>query len=228
MHDVEIPGDLIERIVRRRGRLHIFDDFDPTTTALVVIDMQNVFMAPGALAEVPTARGIVGNVNRLAASLRAGGGLVVWIRGSVGSARGPWSLYLDYFETPERSAAYRETLAPGGDGWAFWHELDVQEDDPIVQKDRYSAFIEGSSDLEPLLRDRGIETVAVVGTLTNSCCESTARDAMMRDFKTIMVSDANAARSDAEHLTTLCTFLNSFGDVLTTDEMLARINQRIA
>ena len=68
-----------------------------------------------------------------------------------------------------------------------------------LTKTRYSAFIQGSSNIERLLRDRGIDTLLVTGTATNVCCESSARDAMMLNFKTIMVTDGNAATDDDDH-----------------------------
>jgi ureidoacrylate peracid hydrolase len=56
--------------------------------------------------------------------------------------------------------------------------------------------------------------------MTNVCCEASARDAMMDGFKTVMVSDANAARSDAEHVAALATIVQFFGDVRSTDEVV--------
>ena len=61
----------------------------------------------------------------------------------------------------------------------------------------------------------------IVGTVTNVCCESSARDAMMLNFKTVMVSDGNSARSDAEHTATLAAFYAVFGDVMDTDMTIA-------
>ena len=72
-HDLKIPDYVIERIMAKRGRLHVFDRFDPSRTALVVIDMQNFFVA-----EVDTAKSICPNINRLAAAVRARGGTVAW------------------------------------------------------------------------------------------------------------------------------------------------------
>ena len=74
------------------------------------------------------------------------------------------------------------------------------------------------------LRRRGIDTVIITGTLTNVCCESSGRDAAMMDFKTIMVSDANAALTDEAHLMTLTTFIQTFGDVRSTDEMIGMLH----
>ncbi len=97
--------------------------------------------------------------------------------------------------------------------------LDVKPHDLKVEKNRFSAFIQGSSDLDKLLKERGIDTVLVTGTVTNTCCESTARDAMMLNYKTVMVSDANAAATDDEHNATLANILRIFGDVMSTDEV---------
>jgi len=60
----------------------------------------------------------------------------------------------------------------------------------------------------------------VTGTVTGVCCESTARDAMMLNFKTIMVTDGNAAMTDADHNASLANFYLSFGDVMSTDEVI--------
>ncbi len=99
------------------------------------------------------------------------------------------------------------------------------EPDLTVTKTRYSAFIDGSSDLEARLRERAVDTVLIVGVATNVCCESTARDAMMRDFRTVMVSDANAAISDDEHAASLITFYLYFGDVQTTDQVVENLTR---
>ena len=112
------------------------------------------------------------------------------------------------------------SMTAGAIGHQLWPELDVQACDEIVEKTRFSAFIQGASGLEATLRGRGVDTVIITGTVTNVCCESTARDAMMRNFKTLMISDANAARSDAEHNAALTAFYVTFGDVMTTDEVI--------
>jgi ureidoacrylate peracid hydrolase len=120
----------------------------------------------------------------------------------------------------ELSAEILEGLTEGSPGHALWHELDVRPADLRVQKNRYSAFFPGASDLPELLRSRSIDTVLIAGTMTNVCCEASARDAMMDGFKTIVVSDANAARSDAEHTASLATIVQFFGDVRSTAEVM--------
>jgi nicotinamidase-related amidase len=74
-----------------------------------------------------------------------------------------------------------------------------------------------------MLRARGVRNLVVVGTATNMCCESAARDAMMLDYRVIMVADACAARYDEDHMAGLTSFYQSFGDVRQTDEVIAQV-----
>ena len=183
----------------------------PRRTALVVVDMQNAFMLPGvAHAPCLPAQGIVDNINRLAEAVRATGGTVVWIKTTYTDASlQDWSVLYDMLGrrkrgTPRQGADRRQRRpCPVA-------TLDVQAEDLMVEKNRYSAFIQGSSDLEKVLRDRGLDTLLITGTVTNVCCESTARDAMMLNFKTVMVSDGNAAVTDEDHRGSLVAILPDF------------------
>ncbi len=219
MHKSEIPAYAAEGAMRRRGRMHLFETIDSAKTALVVIDMQNVFVEEGAPIEVPVAREIVPNINRLAAATRAAGGMVTWAQMiQTEDNLDDWSVFYQGGHHDERVDMVRDWLADGSHGHAIWPKLDVQPEDITFNKNRYSAFLQGSSNIEEQLRARGIDTVIIVGTLTNVCCESSARDAMMRNFKVIMVSDANATRTDEEHNASLGMIAQIFGDVRTTDE----------
>jgi ureidoacrylate peracid hydrolase len=62
--------------------------------------------------------------------------------------------------------------------------------------------------------------------VTNVCCESSARDANMTNFRTIMVSDGNAALSQQEHDASLTAFYNTFGDVMDTEMIIAGLRRR--
>lgn len=221
MHPVDLPAEIVERLRNRRGKLHLFEALEPRRTALAVIDMQHAFVAPGAPSAVATAREIVPNVNRLAAALRAAGGAVAWIQATY-TREGPgyWPLFFDYMVSAELSGRILGALSEGSPGHALWGELDVKPEDLRARKNRYSAFFPGACELPQQLRARRIDTVLVAGTMTNVCCEASARDAMMDGFKTVLVSDANAARSDAEHVASLATILQFFGDVRTTDETI--------
>jgi len=222
MHPVDLPAEIVERLRSRRGRLHLFDALEPQRSALVVIDMQRSFVEPGAPSAVATAREIVPNINRLAAALRGAGGTVAWVQATyTRDGPGYWPLFFDYMVAPELSGRILDALTDGAPGHALWHELDVQPQDLRVRKNRYSAFFPGACELAQRLRERKADTVLIAGTMTNVCCEASARDAMMDGFRTVLVSDANAARSDAEHVASLATILQFFGDVRTTDETIS-------
>lgn len=222
MHEVEIPQHVIDRVIARRGAEHPFADLDPARTALVVVDLQNGFMMEGvAHALCETAVEIVPNVNRLAAAVRHTGGKVFWIQNTHDEAcLEDWSV-MHVYTTPEKRAHRVRSMSAGTLGHQLWAELDVRPEDETVQKRRFSAFIQGSSDLAERLRAQGFDTVLITGTVTNVCCESSARDAMMLNFKVVMVSDGNAAANDAEHNASLIAFYLTFGDVMSTDELIA-------
>jgi ureidoacrylate peracid hydrolase len=118
------------------------------------------------------------------------------------------------------SARILDGLKEGSTGHALWHELEVDSRDMKAKKNRYSAFFPGACDLPSRLQSRRIDTVLIAGTMTNVCCEASARDAMAAGFKTIVVSDANAARSEAEHVASLATMAQFIGDVRSTDEVI--------
>ena len=229
MHTLSIPQSVVTRVIERRGREHIYENLDPARTALVVVDMQNAFMLPGvAHALCPMAEKIVPNINRLAQAVRETGGTVVWIKTTFKEdALQNWSTYFEMV-SPQHGAKRVEALTAGSKGHQLWDSLEVRAQDLIVEKNRFSAFIQGSSDLAEILRARGLDTILVTGTVTNVCCESTARDAMMLNFKTIMVSDGNAAVTDADHNASLCAFYLTFGDVMSTDMLIACLTRGAA
>jgi ureidoacrylate peracid hydrolase len=226
MHTVTIPQSVIDDVVRSRGREHVFDTPDPAKTALIVVDMQNGFMMKGvAHALCEEAIEIVPNINRLADAVRRTGGLVVWIQtAATPETLQSWSVNVE-MNGPERTAQRFASLGPGTEGYELWAGLDVKLNDLKIQKTRFSAFIHGSSNLEAVLRAREIDTVIITGTVTNVCCESTARDAMMRNFKTIMVTDGNAATSDELHNASLAAFYLKFGDIMPTDMVIASLTK---
>jgi ureidoacrylate peracid hydrolase len=221
VHKIEIPPNMLERILARRGRAHIYDDIDPARCAHVVVDLQNGFMAPGQPAEIPTAREIVPNVNRVSAALRQAGGLNIFIQNTIDdTTRAGWSVYFSAFSGPERRQRMEAAFAAGSFGHQLWPGLDVTERDVKLRKHRFSALVPGSSELRSVLAGRNIDTLIITGTATNVCCESTARDAMMMDYKVIFVSDGTATHSDAEHNASLGNML-MFTDVMSTDEVVA-------
>jgi ureidoacrylate peracid hydrolase len=225
MHNVRINPEVEAKIrARRGGDTHVFHSLDPKKTALVVIDLQDGFMDPKYPTAVAKAPSVVPNVNRLAAALREKGGTVVWVYMTFDdSSVKTWSTFLTEFATPQMRAGLIDSMGTGRPGLKLWHALDVKPDDPIVQKKRFSAFIPGSSDIDALLKSRGIDTIVITGTLTNVCCESTARDASMMNYRTVFLSDGTAAPNDELHNATLTALIELFCDIMTTDECIARL-----
>jgi len=226
MHAFSIPQPIIARVVERRGREHVYDDVDPAKSALLVVDMQNAFMLPGVAHSLcPMAERIVPNINRLAQAVRETGGTVIWIKTTfTEEALRSWSTYFAMVG-PARTAKRIEALTADSEGHGLWRHLDVRAVDTIVEKNRFSAFIQGSSNLADILRARSLDTVLVAGTVTNVCCESTARDAMMLNFRTIMVTDGNAAMTDEDHAASLIAFYLTFDDIMSTDMLIDRLRR---
>jgi len=224
-HKFQMPKPYVDRLVQRQGREHTVEHFEDTKkTALVVIDMQNYFMHDTQQSCVPMACEVVDNVNKLAAATRAAGGKVIWVQNFAPyPSKDNWDKLKERY-TPEGSKLRWESMQKEAFGFELWPTLDVKPEDLRVTKRRFSAFIQGSSDIEIQLKDCNIDTIMVSGVATNVCCESTARDAMMLNYRTLMVSDACAATTDEEHAASLSNFYLFFGDVQTTDELVARLD----
>lgn len=224
MHKIEIPIEIRKRSRRARGREHFLSMIDPQHTAHIVVDLQDGFMAEGALVEVPVAREIVPNVNAITAAMRAAGGLNVYLRYTYNESEPlAWTAWYGACLDPDYSTKLKRAFTPGAAPWQLWPALDVRPGDLIVDKTRFSGFAPGTCVLNELLKARGIDTLIVTGTLTNCCSESTARDAMQQNYKVVFVADGNAALTDAEHNATLSNMLALFADVMTTEEVVSLI-----
>jgi|SRR5579871_1304189 len=223
MHPYSVPDDVRQRVLRRKGKLIENEAIDAARSALVVVDMQNYFVAEGFPAEVPAARAIVPSINAAAAAMRARGGLVVWVQTSAAEGLTRWGNHHRYGMSPRVRAARLASLAEDGDGFPLYRDMDARPGDLRVRKATFSAMMPGSCNLHELLRQRSVDTVLVCGTATNVCCETTARDAMVLDYRVIMLADANATWTDEEHAASLNTFQIFFGDVMTTAEMIERL-----
>jgi ureidoacrylate peracid hydrolase len=224
MHKVEIPAEILARSRRARGRDHILEKINPARTAHIIVDLQNGFMADGALVEVSIAREMIPNVNRISAAIRNAGGLNVFLRYTYDNSEPqPWVTWYQTYMTREMSAAFSDAFSRGAEPWQLWPLLEVEQSDLIIEKTRFSAFVPGTCRLDDILRGRGIETLIITGTITNVCCESTARDAMQRNYNVVFVADGTAALTDAEHNATLSNMMMLFADVMTTTEIVAVI-----
>jgi nicotinamidase-related amidase len=210
-HDWHIEEREYKRQEDRRGRRHAYESLDPARTALIVVDMVRFFADESAYC-----RAIVPVIDGLATATRAAGGQVVWVLPGVAE---PTPHMVDFFGA-EVAALF---AASGGDGEPadrLAQGLAPQPGDLVVEKSGFSAFFPGASSLPLLLAERSIDTVLITGTVTNVCCEASARDASTLGFRVIMVADANAARRDQDHNATLYTIYRSYGDVRPAAEVL--------
>jgi len=196
----------------------------PSKTALINVDMQNVFVENSPIAS-PDGPVVLKRINKLSDACRKAGILVVHTivgyrpdHSNVGiaGAFSPQVIADRLLDLDRKSAALHDGLT-------------VAPTDILLEKPRYGAFY--ATDLELILRSRGIDTVIITGICTNVCCETTAREAAVRDFKVLFTSDGTATfdfggltRQEIQRAT--CASLSLvFAQVLTVDDVIAKINE---
>jgi ureidoacrylate peracid hydrolase len=191
---------------------------DPRHAALIVVDVQNDFVSPGGSAgkrgeDVDAAIAMVPNLLRLIDEARRVGLTIVYIR----------TTHSEWTDTP--SWIYRSsqksglnTCREGTWGAEFYEGIAPLPSERVVIKHRYSAFI--NTDLNTVLKAKGIQSVLVTGVATNVCVETTARDAYMFDYYVTMIDDCAAAYDAKLHMATLENMRRHFGLVASSDEII--------
>ncbi len=189
-------------------------------TVLVVIDPQNDFLhEEGWYAEqgidISHMRRIVEPTKELVEQARQKGVPVVWTRHGYADAAeaGPFL---------ELRPFLREGgLRRGTWGWELYGELDVRPEDPIVEKNRLSAFF--NTNLDEVLHDLGAETVLIAGVLTNQCVAATSKDASFRDFKPIVVEECTGTTLPHLHEPAIEMMKVGWAEVRSVEEALAEL-----
>jgi len=193
--------------------------------ALVIVDMQNGFCSTNGCLEIPDSRKIISNINELVTLCRKNGIPIIWLRMNISSNReannGLWPNYqprspvsVDRTDPPEalKDLKFETEIYP---------ELNIDTlKDFQIPKNRYSAFISGSSELDSLLKKMKKDQLIMTGVGTNVCVESTARDAMMLNYEVIVISDATATVNKLLHEVSLMNIKMFFGDVISTQEAI--------
>lgn len=162
------------------------NEIDPARTAMIVVDMQNDFVAAGAPMETPAARAIVPRLAEALTMCRKAGTRVIYtahVHRRDGSDMG-------LFDDMHPPIANRDALVDGTPGVDIYPELTPLPEEHVIKKHRYSGFF--GTDLDIVLREWNIDTVIVSGTTTENCCLATARDAMFRNYRVVFLSDATA------------------------------------
>jgi len=190
---------------------------NPEKAALIVVDMQNFFLDHNSPTFTPGALPILPNVKTLIQTFRHAERPVVSTRhvhhpdGIDAGIMGWWWDGMCIDGTPE-SEVHSE-LAP------------LPQEKQIL-KHRYSAFY--NTDLEVILRGMGVEELVISGTMTNMCCESTARDAYYRDYRVFFPADGTGAVNDAFHEATLLNLAFGFVVVTTTNEIIQQVKHDVS
>jgi biuret amidohydrolase len=209
----------------------LVDVIDPTKTAMIVVDMQNDFVAPGAAMETPAARRIV---PRLAEALRIcrDAGIKIVYTAHVHRRDGSDMGLFDDMHPP---IANRAALVDGTPGVEIYPELAPIAGEHVIKKHRYSGFF--GTDLDIILREWGVDTVIISGTTTENCCHATARDAMFRNYRVVFLSDATATYDYPDrgfgampntnvHRATLVILAASTAHVMSVEDMGKRISSQ--
>lgn len=216
-----------QRITHQPLLAELPDKIAPAHTALLVVDMQNDFCADGGLVsrdgrDVTPAQRLALRLPRLIDTARSAGVLPVFIRSEYTCDGNPWlsDVWLEQ-AVRERHGGYTTIpVCEPGQWSADWYgAIRPRAGEPVVIKHRYDAF--QGTELDLLLRSRGIRTLVMTGVVTNVCVESTARAGFMRDYYIVMVDDGCAAYVAEDHAHTLRNIRRFFGVVSTIDELCA-------
>jgi nicotinamidase-related amidase len=207
--------------------MYTVERIDPSKTALIVVDMQNDFVAPGAPLESRAGRAMLPHLQRAIACCREHGIPVIYTA-HVHRAGG-CDLGLLAHAPP---IARGDALVDGSPGAAIYPDIAPRDEEIVIAKHRFSAFY--GTDLEIILRGLGVTTVVITGVTTENCCHATARDAFFRDFQVVFLSDATATRdypdighggmsADEVHRATLIILADDTADIVTTETFIARV-----
>ena len=209
-----------ERLAHRAPLWTLAEKVHPQHCALVVIDVQNEFCAPGGMMD---SEGLpLGAVEAMARRIpetidaaRAAGATVVFVRNTYSTGDNHYlsDVWLEQ-ATRRRAGSYtlRDVCVEGSFGWRFFEGIEPLAGEPVVTKHRFGAF--HATDLDVILRSRGVRTVVFVGVASNVCVETSAREAFLRDYYVVFASDGTATYDDASHRNTLVTIDRYFGEVV--------------
>jgi bifunctional isochorismate lyase/aryl carrier protein len=182
--------------------------FSPSRSALLVIDMQRYFLDKSSRAYLPDSSDILDNVASLIKMYRAKSLPIIYTRHAHTKNEMPGAM--------ERW--WKELIRDTDEMSKIVPELRPRSTETVLRKNRYSAFV--GTDLEERLRAMDVTSVVIAGVMTHLCCESTARDAFMRDLDVFFVIDGTASQSEDLHVSSLKTLTDGFAIPVTTKEVI--------
>ncbi len=190
--------------------------------ALIVVDMQNIWVHPRGTRYLPTSEEIIPKIKELLAVCRRSRVPVIYLYTTKRKDLADVGIFADLKPESHRVDDPWSNFE-GTPGAEIYEGVNPEPDDVVIKKFRYSGFY--GTQLENILRKLGRDVIAVSGVATNVCCDSTARDGAMRDFKVIFLSDCNAAFSREEQEATLKNFSKHFGIVLDSQEFINQVSR---
>src|SRR3989442_10284140 len=207
------------------------DVIDSNKTAMIVVDMQNDFVASGAAMETPAAREIVPKVAEALRICRDAGIKIIY----TAHVHRRDGCDMGLFDDLHPPIANRDALVDGTPGVDIYPELAPKAGEHVIKKHRYSGFF--GTDLDIILREWGVDTVLISGTTTENCCHATARDAMFRNYRVVFLSDATATydypdrgfssmpAAEVQHAT-IVVLAASTAHVMSVKDMRERLSRR--
>ena len=209
------------------------DVINPKKTAMIVVDMQNDFVASGAAMETPAARQIVPQIAEALRVCRDVGIKIIY----TAHVHRRDGCDMGLFDDLHPPIANRDALVDGTPGVEIYADLAPTAGEHVIKKHRYSGFF--GTDLDIILREWGVDTVIISGTTTENCCHATARDAMFRNYRVVFLSDATATYDYPDrgfgsmpaaevHHATIVILAASTAHVMSVDDMKTRISSRSA
>jgi nicotinamidase-related amidase len=207
--------------------MYTVDRIDPRTSALIVVDMENDFVAVGAPMEIRAGQELLPRLQSAIEACRQHGIPVIYTTHVHRADGSDFGLLRHDPRIGSGSALVDES--PGID---IHPALAPMDGEIVIKKHRLSAFY--NTDLEIILRGLGVDTVVISGVTTENCCHATARDAFFRDYKVVFLSDATgtgpypdlgygAMTADEVHRSVLVVLARDTADVMTTEAFNGRI-----
>jgi ureidoacrylate peracid hydrolase len=189
-------------------------------TALIVVDMQNIWVHPRGARYLPMSEDIVPKIQELLRFCRLRQVPVIYLHTTKRKDLADAGIFAD-IKPQTHDADDDWSNFEGSPGAELYEPVKPAESDIVVKKFRYSGFY--GTQLENLLRALRRDTIAIAGVATNVCCDSTARDGAMRDFKVLFLSDCNASFSQQEQEATLNNFDKHFGVVMDSRTLITKL-----
>jgi len=219
------PGEEenIRRMWKQYNTDHVAFKIKKEECALIVVDLQNDFVEPNSIGWVPMATRQIPKVKKLIEKCRELKVPVIYTTHTIApDCACLFYKFEDWIRPKELGGG--GGIAEGSRGADIYEEIYPKPDERVIRtKHTYSSF-EGT-DLDYILRDLGVKTVIICGTVTNICCESTARDAYSKHYQVVFCSDVVSSNNPDAHIATLQNLRKGFARVMTSNEVIGALEK---